>query len=257
VDTLTALRLQIEWGADEALADTPCDRLGTVSPPAPAKPRRRTVAQIAEVAGSTGLGARAVEAAASAANLDALREAIAAFDGITLRDTATNLVFVAGNIESGLLFVADAPNADADRSGDAFAGQAGSYLEAMLRTIGIDRNGMMLVPLLPWRPPGDRPPSMTEILICLPFLHRLIALTAPRRVVLLGHLAARALLGETWARRRGSMAWHKADIPRAHISVDMLIMPSPAILLRVPQQRRDAWAALRLLRKTLNLGGTD
>jgi uracil-DNA glycosylase len=254
---LTALRLQIEWGADEALADTPCDRLGTVPPPAPAKSRRRAAALIAETTGSTALGERAADAAASAATPGALREAIAAFDGTTLRDTATNLVFVAGNTESRLLFVADAPNADADRSGDAFAGQVGSYLEAMLRTIRIDRNGMMLVPLLPWRPPGDRPPSMTEILICLPFLHRLIALTAPRHMVLLGQLPARALLGETSARRRGSPAWHKADIPRAHISVDTLAMPSPAILLRMPQQRRDAWAALRLLRKTLDRSVTN
>lgn len=257
MDALSALRLQIEWGADEALADTPYDRLGTIAPQVRAKSRRRTAAPTATMAGSTPLGERAAETAASAATLDALRAAIAAFDGVALRDTATNLVFVAGNTESGLLFVADAPNADADRSGDAFAGQVGSYLELMLRTIGIDRNSMMLMPLLPWRPPGDRPPSMTEIIICLPFLYRLIALTAPRRVVLLGHLPARALLGETWARRRGSLAWHKADIPRAHISVDTLVMPSPSILLRMPQQRRDAWAALRLLRKTLDRGATN
>ncbi len=33
MDALSALRLQIEWGADEALEDAPVDRLRAVPPP--------------------------------------------------------------------------------------------------------------------------------------------------------------------------------------------------------------------------------
>ena len=33
MDDLAALRLQIEWGADEALEEAPVDRLRAVSPP--------------------------------------------------------------------------------------------------------------------------------------------------------------------------------------------------------------------------------
>jgi DNA polymerase len=115
----------------------------------------------------------------------------------------------------------------------------------------------MLAPLIPWRPPGDRPPSPNEIATCLPFLHRLIVLLVPRRIVALGPLPARALLGAAPLRAQGAPAWRKAAIPGMHESVDTLLMPSPAILLRNPPQRRDAWAALRLLRRTLDTNLTS
>lgn len=254
MDAYAALKLQIEWGADEALDDAPVDRLRSAAPrPVAAleRPSLDPTPPISAAARSAPVE-RAAQAAATATTLQALRDAIAAFDGSPLRDTATNLVFADGAAESGLLFVGEAPNADADRSGDPFAGQTGSYLELMLHTIGLSRNNLMLIPLIPWRPPGDRPPSPNEIATCLPFLHRLIVLLAPRRIVALGPLPARTLLGAMPLRSHGTPAWRKAAIPGMHESVDTLLMPSPAILLRNSRPRRDAWAALRMLRRKLD-----
>lgn len=250
MDAFAALRLQIEWGADEAIEEGPIDRLRAPAPfpTVPAAPPPAATSTPARGA----LPERAARAAAGAGTLAALRDVVAAFDGIALRETATNLVFAEGEAASGLLFIGDAPNADADRSGSPFSGQTGSYLELMLRSVGLDRGTMMLVPLIPWRPPGDRPPSPAEIAACLPFLHRLIALTMPRRIVLLGPLPARTLLGVAPTRHQAPPAWRKAAIPETHISFDALVMPSPALLLRSPLQRREAWGALRLLRRTLD-----
>jgi DNA polymerase len=254
MDAYAALRLQIEWGADEALDDAPVDRLR----PAPSRPvavperPSSTPPQTTQTTPRAAPAERAAAAAAAATTLDALRDAIAAFDGSPLRDTATNLVFAGGAAASRLLFVGEAPNADADRSGDPFSGQTGSYMEHMLRTIGIDRNQFMLAPFIPWRPPGDRPASPNEIAMCLPFLHRLIVLLVPRRIVALGPLPARALLGAAPIRQQAAPAWRKAAIPGLHESIDTLLIPSPAILLRNPPQRRIAWAALRLLRRALD-----
>jgi uracil-DNA glycosylase family 4 len=256
MDALGALRLQVEWGADEALDESPRDRRQVPRPASTpgATPPRPTWAPPAAPAAPRPAAA---ERAAAAATLEELRAAIAGFEGIALRDTATNLVFAAGNPDSKLLIVGDAPNADADRSGDPFAGPYGSYLELMLGTIGVDRAGMMLVPLLPWRPPGDRPPSMAEITACLPFLQRLIAIVAPTYLVTLGPLAARALLGDARARRRGPPAWQKADIPQTHMSIATLMLPSPAVLLHTPSQRRAAWTGLRLLRHAIENAGAS
>jgi DNA polymerase len=189
--------------------------------------------------------------------LQELRTAIAGFDGFALRDTATNLVFAEGDPACGLLFVGEAPSADADRTGSPFAGPIGAYLEHMLRSIGLDRGSICLAPLIPWRPPGDRPPSQAEIATCLPFLHRLIALVAPRRIVTLGPLPVRALLGATPMRRRASAAWLDVIVPGCTAPIPMLPMPSPAILLRTPTQRRGAWADLRALRHSLDTDVTQ
>jgi DNA polymerase len=251
MDAFTALRLQTEWGADEALEAEPIDRLR----PAPSRPAASEVrpAPVAAPGGArVGLAERAAQAAAGARTLDELRAAIAGFEGIALRDTATNLVFAEGAAASGLLFIGEAPNADADRAGSPFAGRIGAYLELMLRSIGLDRGNMMLAPLIPWRPPGDRPPSPSEIAACAPFLYRLIALVAPRWMVLLGTLPARTLLGTAPMRRRGPPEWQKAGMPQTHTSIDTLTMPSPAVLLQTPSQRRETWAVLRLLRRSLD-----
>src|SRR5215472_17206863 len=193
MDGLAALKLQIEWGADEALEDGPVNRLRAVArspPPSPlpqaegAKPGPPPRATPAE---------RALQAAAGATTLDELRAAIAAFDGCALRDTASNLVFAEGDPSATLLLIGDPPSADEDRSGLPFAGPAGAYLDRMLAAISLDRGQLLLTPLIPWRPPGDRPPNPAELALCLPFLHRLIALVAPRRLLLMGPLAARSL----------------------------------------------------------------
>jgi uracil-DNA glycosylase family 4 len=264
VDDLAALRLQIEWGADEALEVAPLDRLRAQTPPQPSPaPRERasissspastpSPAELGRVGEGAGTAAeRATQAAAGARTLTDLRAAIAGFDGCALRDTASNLVFAEGDPSAGLLLIGDAPGADDDRSGIPFAGAAGAYLDRMLASIGLGRAGLLLSPLIPWRPPGDRPPSPTELAICLPFLFRLIALAAPRRIVLLGPLAPRALLVQT-TRRRPRGAWLDASIPGLSQALPALPTFSPGELMRTPRDRRSAWADLRLLRRTLD-----
>jgi len=195
---------------------------------------------------------RAVQAAAAAGTLDELRAAIAAFDGCTLRDMATNLVYAEGKAAAELLLIGDPPGAPEDRSGAAFAGPAGGYLDRMLASIGLGRGEILLAHLIPWRPPGDRPPSAAELAICLPFLYRLIALAAPRRLLLMGLLAARSLLPRTAARRRQRGAWTDAAIPGLPHTIPALPTFSAAELMHSPKERRAAWADLRLLRRTLD-----
>jgi uracil-DNA glycosylase len=244
VNDLTALRLQIEWGADEALDDAPVDRvhrmnvepvrapvpLPSVSSPAPR-------AEEGVVATRAGAAERALQVAAGASTLEELRSAIAAFDGCALRDTASHLVFAEG----------DPSAADDDRSGAPFAGAAGAYLDRMLGSIGLARDTLLLTPLIPWRPPGDRPPNPGELAICLPFLRRLVAIVGPARLLLLGALAARSLLPQSASRRRPRGAW--MDTAEG---VPALPTFSPVELMRSAKDRRAAWADLRLLRRTLD-----
>jgi DNA polymerase len=247
MDALALLRLQMEWGADEALEEAPIDRLRPAAPrPAPPRP----VAAPAMAAASRPMAAPLAAPVAEAATLAALRAAMAAFDGCALRATASNLVFADGNPDAGLLVIGDAPADADDRSGRAFDGPAGAYLDRMLASIGLDRTKALLTPLVPWRPPGGRPPTAAEIGACLPFLHRLIILTAPRRALLLGTLAQRSILGAAPRRRTG--AWLAATVPGRADPLPALALPSPDGLMQRPAGRREAWADLRLLRRTLD-----
>jgi DNA polymerase len=108
----------------------------------------------------------------------------------------------------------------------------------MLASIGIDRSHLLLTPLIPWRPPGDRQPSAAELTMCLPFLARLVALAEPRRLLLLGPLAARTLLAQGSSRRRQRGGWLDVTIAGLAGSLPALPTFSPAELLRNPRDRR-------------------
>jgi uracil-DNA glycosylase len=263
MDDLAALQLQIEWGADEAIEVEPVDRLRAQAPPPPQPSpvswgrESNSRGRIAEGAVPRGTAVeRATLAAAGAHTLADLRAAIADFDGCALRDTASNLVFAEGDPSSGLLLIGDAPGADDDRSGTPFAAVTGAYLDRMLGSIGLARAGVLLSPLIPWRPPGDRPPNATELATCLPFLFRLITLATPRRMVLLGPLVVRTLFGQA-SRRRPRGAWLDVTVPDLPRALPALPTFSPAELMRNPRDRRPAWADLRLLRRTLDADFTE
>jgi uracil-DNA glycosylase family 4 len=93
------------------------------------------------------------------------------------------------------MLVGEAPGADEDRIGKPFVGTSGQLLDRMFASIGLDRSRDFYVTnILPWRPPGNRTPTDAEVSLFLPFVLRHIALVRPRHVVLLGGVAAKALL---------------------------------------------------------------
>ncbi|MFZ6762179.1 uracil-DNA glycosylase [Pseudoroseomonas sp. WGS1072] len=275
---LAALRLQCDWGADEALAELPLDRLAAPPPqaapepppeppsdPRPAPARRAPSAPAASPAPPSllpmappVLGATTLAAAAD--TLEALREAIRRID-TPLRDTATNLVFADGNPASGLMLIGEAPGAEEDRLGRPFVGQSGQLLDRMLASIGLDRQteaperSFYITNILPWRPPGNRTPTDAEIALFLPVVLRHIALVRPRRVVMLGGTAAKALLRarEGITRLRGR--WR--DLPPEAGGMPALPSLHPAYLLRNPAAKREAWADLLMLRRALDGAGSS
>ena len=251
MDDLAALSLQIEWGADEALADHPLDRRS--APPAPAAPRPATLPQppaSAPASLKTTPLSHAQALADAAPDLDSLRAALASFEDCALRHTATNTVFAEGDPAAPLTLVADVPGAAEDRAGTPFAGAGGAFLDRMLASIGVNRQDVYTCSMLPWRPPGDRKPADAELQLCLPFFWRHLALIRPTRLVLLGGLAGRTLLPSAAARRRG--AWHNLAIPGMPQPVPTLALGSPAAIQAAPSAKRDAWAALLRLRRAMD-----
>lgn len=263
MNMLAALRLQIEWGADEALDDWPVNRMvsraAAASAPAPVvapvsapSVPRPVVPAPAVLRPAPAL--RAQELADAAPSLAALRAALAAFDGCPLSTTATKLVFSDGNPDSGLMLVGEGPGAEEDRAGLPFVGPSGQLLDRMLASIGLDRSRYLITNLIPWRPPGNRNPTDAEIVVCLPFLLRHIALVRPRRLVLLGAVPTHAVLGTKGGITRMRGRWVEARIPGLAAPVPTLPMLHPAYLLRNAGAKRDAWADLLALRRSIDAG---
>lgn len=188
--------------------------------------------------------------AAAAQTLEELRATLAGFEGCALSRTAKSLILATKAEEGGILVMGDAPEADDDRSGEAFSGRAGALLDAMLGTIGLKRDDLALTTAIPWRPPGNRAATAQELDVCVPFLNRQIELVKPRLVLALGALPVQLLAGrsENSLKLRGQ--WF--DIEANGFHTKMMASLAPAYLLRQPLQKRFAWRDLKAFRQALS-----
>ena len=193
--------------------------------------------------------ARALAGAAD--SLDALKDAIARFDGLPLKATATNLVFADGNPQAKLMLVGEAPGAEEDRRGLPFVGAAGQLLDRMLAAIGYDRTTCYITNIVNWRPPGNRKPSPAEMSLCQPFIERHITLVNPAVLVLLGDTAAKTLTGRSEGITRLRGRWFDWKIPKTGAAIPAMPTFHPAYLLRSPGQKREAWMDLLAIKKKL------
>jgi DNA polymerase len=218
----------------------PPPRIPAASPPAPA-PRSPRAERPAPPPGPPD-----VRDAIATANLDELREIVAACRRCPLHETRNRTVFGAGRPDARLMVVGEAPGADEDRQGEPFVGRAGQLLTRMLAAIDLRREDVFIGNVLKCRPPGNRNPEAGEIAACLPHLERQIELVRPAVILALGSPAARTLLRtrEGITRLRG----------RIFPIGDALCVPSfhPAYLLRNPAGKREAWTDLKLVRRLLD-----
>jgi DNA polymerase len=175
-----------------------------------------------------------------------LRERVAACMACELCKTRTQTVFGVGNTSADWLIIGEAPGAEEDRQGEPFVGRAGQLLNAMLAAIGLPRETVFIANVLKCRPPGNRDPRPEEVSRCLPYLSAQVALLKPRMILVVGRIAAQALLASDapLARLRGKLH-HFGDA-----GIPLVITYHPAYLLRTPADKRKAWEDLKFARAT-------
>ena len=257
------LKWQIEAGADEATLDAPQNRFAQTNPPQnhtpkqPPAPTPQPAQTVPETVAArktplTPIAAGAAEIAAACRTLDELVEAINAFDGCALKETAANTVIRDGNPKARLMIIGEAPGAEEDRRGLPFVGPAGRLLDRMLAAIGLDRETVLITNIVFWRPPGNRNPTADEIAACLPFARRQIELVHPQVLVPVGGIAAKTLFetSEGITRLRGQ--WRDFTSPGLDSPIPAMATFHPAYLLRQPLQKREAWRDLLAIKAKLD-----
>ena len=255
---LDLLEWYIESGADEAIGEAPRNRFEDSAEeeraPPPAPPAAAPAPPPKRAAAIPPAARSALEIAASCGTIDELVAAIRAFDGCALKETATNTVIYDGNPEAPIVFVGEAPGAEEDRQGVPFVGRAGRLLDLMLAAIGLDRGTALITNILFWRPPGNRTPTADEVATCLPFAQREIELIAPRVLVLVGGISAKAMLGRSEGITRLRGVWHSYHSAGLDAPIDAIATYHSAFLLRQPMRKREAWRDLLAIKARLSEG---
>jgi uracil-DNA glycosylase len=260
-DPAALLQFYADAGVDEAMGDIPVDRTKLTDKvalfPSPAQAARPAALPVMAPAADAPLGTieslgDARQLAAAAKSIDELKSALDGFQGLSLKRTATQMVFADGNPQARVMLVGEAPGADEDRLGRPFVGLSGQLLDRMLASIGLSRDSNIYISnVINWRPPGNRSPSEAEIALSLPFIQRHIELVNPAILIFAGGVAAKALMqtSQGITRLRGKWAEHRSD--GLEKPVPTLPIFHPAYLLRSPQEKRLAWADLLKLQSRL------
>jgi DNA polymerase len=179
--------------------------------------------------------------------LEALKQEMLDCHQCPLAATRTNLVFGVGNPDADILFVGEAPGADEDAQGIPFVGRAGQLLTRIIIAMQLKREDVYIANILKCRPPGNRPPRPDEVIECLPYLRKQIAIIKPKAMVCLGATAAQTLLQTPMAVGRLRKHWHEYE------GIPMLVTFHPAYLLRNPADKGEVWDDMKLVLHKLGL----
>lgn len=261
INIVEALDWYIWAGVDETCADEPClskktelsenilQKNSQATVVAPANSGKNISRTISTQSVSAALK-NACDACAKAQTLEELRQILSVFEGCNLKNTATNTVFGDGAPDAKIMLIGEAPGADEDRQGKPFVGKCGKLLDKMLEAGGFERKKCYITNVLPWRPPGNRPPTDDEIAICLPFLKRQIELIKPDFLLLLGGIALKSVTNcpDSISRTRGK--WLEYTISDDK-NASVLATYHPSYLLRSSAQKAKVWTDLIRLKKRI------
>ncbi|MDQ3804761.1 MAG: uracil-DNA glycosylase [Acidobacteriota bacterium] len=131
-----------------------------------------------------------------ARRLDELAAQIRVCTRCPLHESRTQAVPGDGKYAARVMIIGEAPGREEDEAGVPFVGAAGRYLDKVLDGTGLDRGDFFITNTVKCRPPKNRTPKSIETGTCTAnYLFEQIELIDPRLVMLLGGVAAKAVLG--------------------------------------------------------------
>ncbi|STX51361.1 C-terminal part of DNA polymerase, bacteriophage-type [Legionella busanensis] len=164
----------------------------------------------------------------------------------TLYQNRTQTVFSRGNPSAKLMIIGEAPGFNEDKQGLPFVGRAGTLLNQMLNSIGLNEDDVYIANVIKCRPPENRDPRPEEIAQCSGYLIQQIKLVAPKLLLALGRFAGQFLLKELQALNRMRNTVH------SYKNIPFIVTYHPAYLLRKPSDKKKAYIDLLAVRELLD-----
>lgn len=155
-------------------------------------------------------------------------------------------ILASGPAYADIMILSDCPDREDEPDGALLGGAAGRLFDRMLAAIGLKRGEVHLASVCAKRPVARRmPPELVDRLHDCARHH--VALVAPKRLLLIGDAASRAVLGTEVVRARGNLH----QFSHKGVQVDAVATHHPRLLLERPERKADAWKDLQLLMKGL------
>jgi uracil-DNA glycosylase len=147
-----------------------------------------------------------------------------------------------GPVDAQVVMVGEQPGDHEDVEGHVFVGPAGRLLDKALAEAGLDRDRIYLtnaVKHFKFTERGKRrihqQPRRSEVLACLPWLQTELDLVRPQLVVVLGAVAAKAMLGPSF-----KLTAHRGEVLPQE-GYDLIATVHPSAVLRA-SDRAEAYS---------------
>lgn len=115
---------------------------------------------------------------------------------LPLRTSDTNLVFGVGNPDTKILFIGEGPGYWENLKKEPFVGNAGKFLDQLLKSINIPRESVYITNVVHHRPPENRDPEPEEIAAYGKYLDEMIKIIDPEIIITLGRFSMGKFLPE-------------------------------------------------------------
>ncbi|MCL4361725.1 uracil-DNA glycosylase [Candidatus Dependentiae bacterium] len=141
----------------------------------------------------------------------------------------TKVVFGAGNPDSKIMFIGEAPGAKEDELGLPFVGRSGQLLTRALNKLNVQRDDVFITNIVKCRPPNNRLPLPIESTTCKSILlFNQIKIIRPKIICTLGSHALNSLYDKVFQITKCRGKQHEFD--------GIVVIPTyhPAYVLRNP-----------------------
>ncbi|MBS7671399.1 uracil-DNA glycosylase family protein [Croceicoccus gelatinilyticus] len=137
----------------------------------------------------------AIDAAASATNLDELYSAIRGYTAHPVAEREPYTPSQTSPHDNPIMVVSEKPEAEDRETGKPFSGVYGKIMRRALEEMGVDPDALHVAYAVHWAPGAEKAPNNTQIAASRPFLFREIELVKPRAILAQGRAVIDALTG--------------------------------------------------------------
>ena len=182
--------------------------------------------------------------------LEKLKKQINSIENCNLKDNSQNLILGDGNINSSIMLIGEAPEAEEDKTITTFKGEVGDLLNKMLLAIEIKRQNIYCSYAVNFRPPEDRKPTTQEIRRYSVFLKEHISIIDPKIIILMGSSAMEAVTGINTKISSERGKWKELILKNK--TYPLIISFSPSYLIRFPENKKYSWEDLKKIKQKIN-----
>tara|TARA_A100000164_G_scaffold82239_1_gene70003 strand:+ start:99015 stop:99749 length:735 start_codon:yes stop_codon:yes gene_type:complete len=231
-EILDDLKWQIEAGVDEALSEIPNISF-----------KKEKKSEIEKFEGNFHSNLNNLK------NINDVNNYLKNFINCELKNISKNSISITGNLNSKIMMVCNIPNSEEDNKGEIIIEKNRDLFINILSSINLSLNDICLMPIIPWKTPGNRDLNDEEKDLLLPIIKKQIDIINPQILIFLGSHPVKYIFHKD----EGMLSLRGKFLNYSNNDIEIPCMPilSPDFLIRRPEYKRETWNDLLTLSKKI------